>query len=67
MVSAAASLHGDQAGRLLRQRGGELAARDRSVEQDIALGIEGAELEGVLCQVDGDDPSIHGGRLLIRD
>src|SRR4030095_6698100 len=62
VVRTGAGLHGDQAARRqLRTPGGELVAHQRPAGHPIAYGINGVNLDDLLCQIDTDSCNlVHG-------
>ena len=67
VVGAAAGLHDDAQRRAILEQGGEAQARGHAQGLDRrALGVGVGELEHILCQVDGNGRSMHGGLLSCR-
>jgi hypothetical protein len=54
IVGAAAGFHCNRNTWVLGEQGSELLATDGTVEDFLSLGIDAANLESILCQINGD-------------
>jgi hypothetical protein len=65
-MRATTGFHHDLAGRKLHEEAKKSGATEALALRNMPICIRNGELEDILCQVDGNDRSIHIGLLLVR-